>query len=171
MWLSLYPEEENCANTHFLLLPFSWISVQGFLDFIREEICVLVRNNLYFSLTNLANSGRCVCSQHNAAPEVKPAVKACRDLATPRPTALVAQSETGSVTGLVRWCVSWTERTCYSMVHDTNLFGGLATGGQCWNWTDCDDRCKQLSQYRSCTKSERFEECGGCPALMDHYQE
>ncbi len=51
MLLSLYPEQENYENTHFLLLPFSWISVQGFLDIIGEEICVLLRNNL----TNLAN--------------------------------------------------------------------------------------------------------------------
>ncbi len=50
--MSLYPEKENYENTHFLLLPFSWISVQGFLDFIGEEICVLLRKNL----TNLANS-------------------------------------------------------------------------------------------------------------------
>jgi hypothetical protein len=48
MLLSLYPEKENYENTHFLLLPFSWISVQGFLDFIGEEICVLLRNDLYY---------------------------------------------------------------------------------------------------------------------------
>ncbi len=45
---------------HFLLLPFSWISVQGFLDFIGKEICILLRNTCTILFCNLKSLAKYV---------------------------------------------------------------------------------------------------------------
>ncbi len=52
---------KNNKIADFLLWPFTWISLQVFLDFIGEEICVQLSKNyniLFFKLTNLAKSAR-----------------------------------------------------------------------------------------------------------------
>jgi hypothetical protein len=56
--------EEYIIRRFFSLLPFSWISVQGFLDLSREEIYIYKEHTtsryvtctiLFWNLTNLAN--------------------------------------------------------------------------------------------------------------------